>query len=53
MFLMTKDQLIEFIQDIVFQANIIKEQLVKDNAPVNYACIFCQSDDEYNQFIAL
>ncbi len=41
------------IINIVAQANILKQKFVSDPAPANYACIFCQSDEEYVTFINL
>ena len=40
------------IQNIVKQATTIKDKHIDDkNAPVNYACIFCQTEEEYNSLI--
>lgn len=44
---------IELIQKIVFQSNEIKKTITEENAPVNYACIFCQNNTEYEEFLSL
>jgi hypothetical protein len=41
------------VKNIVVQADILKHQLVNDLAPVNYACIFCQNDEEYLLFVEM
>jgi hypothetical protein len=43
----------QLTKDIVFKADEIKRTLVSEKAPVNYACIFCQTGDEYIKFLGL
>jgi len=44
----------QLIEDIVKKANDLKNKHTSEkNAPVNYACIFCQNDDQYNNLIAI
>ncbi|UCG95026.1 MAG: hypothetical protein JSV92_03195 [archaeon] len=41
-----------FVQEIVEKANKLKDKYTSEkNAPVNYACIFCQSDDQYDDLL--
>ncbi len=47
---MTTQQLKELVQDIVKKANTLKNKFTDQiNAPVNYACIFCHSEAEYEE----
>lgn len=39
-----------YIVNIVYLADILKKRYVTDYAPVNYACIFCQTEYEYTLF---
>ncbi|HBA36367.1 TPA: hypothetical protein DCZ15_00670 [Candidatus Falkowbacteria bacterium] len=39
------------VKDIVAKADILKSKIVKEPVPVNYACIFCQSKEEYTSFL--
>jgi hypothetical protein len=48
---MNTEDLKKIVKDIVAQAEQIKQRIVNDAAPVNYACIFCQNDEEYALFI--
>ena len=44
----------QFVQEIVKRANTLKDKYTSEkNAPVNYTCIFCQSDEQYNGLVAL
>jgi hypothetical protein len=45
---MTTDDLKKLVKEIVAQANNFKNELISEDAPVNYACIFSQSDEEFN-----
>jgi len=49
---MNKEELTEAVQKIVGQANNLKNKHTAEiNAPVNYACIFSQSKEEYNELL--
>ncbi len=50
---MNIEDLKNIVKNIIAQADTLKQQLFSDPAPVNYACIFCQSDDEYSSFIEM
>ena len=51
---MNIENLKQFAQEIVKKANDLKNKHTSEkNAPVNYACIFCQSDEQYNSLVAL
>ena len=50
---MNTEDLKNIVKDIVAQADELKRRLINEPAPVNYACIFCQSDDEYASFLEL
>lgn len=42
----------ELVKKIVVDAEKFKDKFTdQKNIPVYYACIFCQTDDEYNKFI--
>jgi len=45
---MTTDDLKNLVKEIVAQANSFKNTLVREDAPVNYACIFSQNAEEFN-----
>ena len=48
------DDFKNIIEDIVLRANSLKDELTNaNNAPVNYACIFCQNEKELNDFTKL
>ncbi len=48
------EELKHFVQEIVAKADILKNQHTNEKkAPVNYACIFCQSNEQYNNLIAI
>ena len=50
---MNESKLKQLIQEIVKKANSLKDKHTSEkNAPVNYACIFCQSEEQYNNLIA-
>lgn len=38
------------VKNIVVQAQALMQKYIKESAPVNYACIFCQNDEEYESF---
>lgn len=47
---MNSHNLIELVQAIVTKAQALKNRHTTEvNAPVNYACIFAQSDEEYEE----
>jgi hypothetical protein len=44
----------QFVQEIVKKASSLKNKhTTEKNAPVNYACIFCQSDEQYNILVTV
>jgi len=50
----TIDELYNYIKLIVEKANDLKNKYTKEfDAKVNYACIFCKNDIEYNYYIQL
>ncbi|MFA4818758.1 MAG: hypothetical protein WC621_02870 [Patescibacteria group bacterium] len=49
---MNTNTLKKLVKDIVSQAKALKDRhTLEPNAPVNYACIFAQSDTEYKELI--
>lgn len=48
---MNIEDLKNIVKNIVVQADELKRTLINESAPVNYACIFCQNDDEYASFL--
>jgi hypothetical protein len=51
---MNVKNLIKSVQEIVKRANILKDKHTSEkNAPVNYACVFCQNDEQYDSLVAL
>lgn len=48
---MNTEDLKNIVKDIVAQAEQVKRRIINDPAPVNYACIFSQSDEEYTSFL--
>ncbi len=49
---MTTDELKKIIQDIVTEAIKLNEKHTDERKiPVNYACIFAQNQDEYNEML--
>lgn len=45
------NNLIKTIQDIVFQSAELKNKYTDEkSAPVEFGCIFCQSEEEYREF---
>lgn len=50
---MNIEDLKNIIKNIVAQADDLKKTIITNLAPVNYACIFCQSDDEYSSFLEM
>lgn len=50
---MDTEDLENIAKDIVTQAHALMRKFVSDQAPVNYACIFCQNDEEYALFLDL
>jgi len=44
----------QFVQEIVKKANNLKNKHTSEiKAPVNYACIFCQNDKQYNNLVEI
>ena len=51
---MNINELKEFVKEIVKKANDLKNKYTSEkNAPVNYACIFCQTENQYNELTEL
>lgn len=51
---MNIDDLYKFIKEIVSKSNDLKNKYTDEvDAKVNYACIFCKSEDDYNNYIEL
>jgi len=51
---MNVKNLIKSVQEIVKRANTLKDKHTSEkNAPVNYACVFCQNDEQYDSLAAL
>ena len=50
---MNIEDLKNIVKNIVAQADSLKRQFLSNPTPVNYACIFCQSDDEYSSFLEM
>ena len=51
---MDAKNLTQLVQEIVKRANDLKDKHTSEkNAQVNYACIFCQSDEQYDSLVAL
>lgn len=51
---MNKDQLLICVQEIVADAKRLKDEYTdQPEAPVNYACVFTHSQDEYDQLLQL
>lgn len=48
---MTTQTLKNLIQEIVSQAYQLKETIIDEASPVNYACIFAQSEEKYAMLI--
>jgi hypothetical protein len=47
---MNNEELIKYIQDIVLKAKKLKDEYIEyKDIPVNYACIFSQSEEEYEK----
>jgi len=52
--IMNMKSLKQFVQEIAEKANALKDKHTSEkNAPVNYACIFCQSDEQYDSLVTL
>ena len=50
---MKKAELENLVKEIVEQANVLKNKHTEHkNAPVNYACIFSQSESEYKELLS-
>jgi hypothetical protein len=48
------DELKKLVQDIVKKAKALKDKHTSEiDAPINYACIFCQSNEQFNELIIL
>jgi hypothetical protein len=53
-FIMDASDLKQFVQEIVKEAaDLKKKHTSEEKALVNYACIFCQSDKQYDDLVAL
>ena len=51
---MTANQLKELVQDIVAEAHQLSVAHTDlSDAPVNYACVFCQSSEEYTSILSV
>lgn len=51
---MNVNELMQFVQEIVEKASKLKDKHTSEKkAPVNYACIFCQSNEQYNGLVAI
>ncbi len=51
---MNANDLKQFVQEIVKKANNLKDRYTSEKkAPVNYACIFCQNDEQFKNLIAI
>jgi hypothetical protein len=51
---MTHDELINEVQGIVVASKeLSSKHTTEGNAPVNYACIFSQSEEEYDELVAV
>jgi len=51
---MNEQELIQFVQEIVSKSNDLKNKHTSEKkAPVNYACIFCQSEEQFNEFVEI
>jgi hypothetical protein len=49
---MTPSDLIELLRSIVSEAVTLRDKHTKEtSAPVNYACVFCQSTEEYESLL--
>jgi hypothetical protein len=49
---MDSSALKQLVKEIVKNANDLKNKRTSEkNAPVNYACIFCQNEDQYNNLL--
>jgi hypothetical protein len=47
---MNINELRQFVKEIVKKANDLKNKHTsEEKAPVNYACIFCQTEEQYNE----
>ena len=51
---MNINNLYDLVKDIVKKANELKNKYTKETeAKVNYACIFCKNEEEFNNYIEL
>ena len=51
---MNIEELKQFVKEIVKKANDLKNKHTsEEKAPVNYACIFCQDEGQYNNLVGL
>ncbi len=54
MFYMEVENLKNLVKNIVEKATALKNKHIDNkNTPVNYACIFSQSDKEYNELLEI
>jgi hypothetical protein len=51
---MNKEKLLQYIKNIVEKSKELKDEYTDEiNARVNYACVFCQSDKEFDHLVAV
>jgi hypothetical protein len=51
---MNIESLKQLVQDIVKKANDLKNRHTsEEKSPVNYACIFCQNDEQYDELLKI
>lgn len=51
---MNINELKQFVKEIVKKANDLKNKHTsEEEAPVNYACVFCQSEEQYNNLLKI
>lgn len=44
----------QFVQEMVKKTNALKDKHTsEEKAPVNYVCIFCQNDEQYNSLVVV
>lgn len=49
---MDAENLKQFVQEIVKKANSLKDNHTSEKeTPVNYACVFCQNDEQYRSLV--
>ena len=51
---MDVENLRQFVQEVVKKASNLKDKHTSEkNAPVNYACVFCQNDGQYKNLLVV